>query len=86
MPPGDAKKKPTTEERQAIVKWIKAFRDLEAQRNAGDPGVVPGRRLSNAEYNYTNRGLTSVHLKSLEDQHATEQATEATPLPSRQGQ
>ena len=32
-------------------------------RNAGDPGSVPARRLSNAEYDHTIRDLTGVDLR-----------------------
>ena len=35
----------------------------EAERNAGDPGVVLARRLSNAEYDYTIRDLTGVDIR-----------------------
>ena len=63
MPPDEAKKKPTPRERESVVGWIRAFRALEAERNAGDPGVVPIRRLSNAEYNYTVRDLTGVDIR-----------------------
>ena len=37
-------------------------RSAEAERNAGDPGVVLARRLSNAEYNYTVQDLTGVGI------------------------
>jgi hypothetical protein len=62
MPP-KGMKQPPPESRQAVVDWIKAVRVNEAQKNAGDPGVVLARRLSNAEYNYTIRDLTGVDLK-----------------------
>ena len=35
----------------------------EARKLAGDPGVVPSRRLSNAEYDYTIRDLTGVDIR-----------------------
>ena len=35
----------------------------EARKNAGDPGPVLARRLSNAEYNYTIRDLTGVDMR-----------------------
>jgi hypothetical protein len=63
MPSEKAKKFPTDAEREAVIAWIKALRASEAQRNAGDPGVVLARRLSNAEYNYTIRDLTGVDLQ-----------------------
>ncbi|HEX5271379.1 MAG TPA: DUF1592 domain-containing protein, partial [Gemmataceae bacterium] len=63
MPPGDAPRQPKAEERAAVVGWIRDFRDREAKRNAGDPGTVLARRLSNAEYDYTIRDLTGVDIR-----------------------
>ena len=63
MPPEDAERQPTPEERAAVVAWIKAFRDDEARRHAGDPGPVLARRLSNAEFDYTIRDLTQVDIR-----------------------
>jgi len=63
MPPEDTKKQPKAEERAAVVAWLRAVRDREAARNAGDPGIVLARRLSNAEYDYTIRDLTGFDLK-----------------------
>ena len=62
MPPKGLKQ-PSTDARQQVIKWIEAMRTSEAQKNAGDPGVVLARRLSNAEYNYTIRDLTGVDLR-----------------------
>ena len=63
MPPEDEEKQPTPEARAEIVEWIRAIRTREAERNAGDPGVVLARRLSNAEYDYTIRDLTGVDIR-----------------------
>ncbi|MDB5351022.1 MAG: cytochrome [Planctomycetota bacterium] len=63
MPPPKAKRQPTAEARQAVIAWIEAVRQREAGRNAGDPGAVPARRLSNAEYDHTVRDLTGVDLR-----------------------
>ena len=63
MPPEEAKRQLTADQRQAIVAWISEFRALEAKRSAGDPGIVPVRRLNNAEYNYTIRDLTGVDIR-----------------------
>src|SRR5262245_18046862 len=52
MPPKPAKQPPVAA-RKEVVSWIEAMRASEAQKNAGDPGLVLARRLSNAEYNYT---------------------------------
>ena len=54
---------PTARERREVVGWFHAVRESEIRRNAGDPGVVLARRLSNAEYNYTIRDLTGVDIR-----------------------
>ncbi|MDB6055108.1 MAG: hypothetical protein JWN25_2631 [Verrucomicrobiales bacterium] len=63
MPPEEAKKQPSPEERKALVEWIKSMRKHVAERNPGDPGVVLARRLSNAEYDYSIRDLTGVDIR-----------------------
>ena len=62
MPPKGARQ-PMAQERRAAVDWFHAVREHETRRNAGDPGVVLARRLSNAEYNYTIRDLTGVDIR-----------------------
>ena len=62
MPPSSMPQ-PPAELRQQVIDWIKAMRTEEARKNAGDPGVVLARRLSNAEYNYTIRDLTGVDMR-----------------------
>jgi len=62
MPPSSMPQ-PPAELRQQVIDWIKAMRTEEARKNAGDPGIVLARRLSNAEYNYTIRDLTGVDLQ-----------------------
>jgi len=62
MPP-KAARQPLPRERHAAVAWFHAVREHETRRNAGDPGVVLARRLSNAEYNYTIRDLTGVDIR-----------------------
>ncbi len=62
MPPPNVGRQPSAGQRDAVVRWIRAVRTAEAQRNAGDPGPVSARRLSNAEYDYTIRDLTGVDL------------------------
>ncbi|MDZ4852437.1 MAG: hypothetical protein SGI77_24375 [Pirellulaceae bacterium] len=52
-----AKVNPSSQEKQSVADWIRAFRQQEALRNEGDPGVVLVRRLNNAEYNYRIRDL-----------------------------
>jgi hypothetical protein len=63
MPPSDSEPQPESSTRQAVIDWIKAAREFEATRNAGDPGPVLARRLSNAEYNYSIRDLTGVDIR-----------------------
>jgi hypothetical protein len=63
MPPKKATKQPTAHERRIVIEWIKALREDEARRNAGDPGTVLARRLSNAEFDYTIRDLTGVDIR-----------------------
>src|SRR5262245_55764350 len=62
MPPRE-KPQPTAEEKKRLVGWVRDFLDAEAKARSGDPGHVPLRRLSNAEYNYTVRDLTGVDLQ-----------------------
>ena len=62
MPPKGARH-PMPRERRAAIDWFHAVREHETRRNAGDPGVVLARRLSNAEYNYTIRDLTGVDIR-----------------------
>ncbi len=63
MPPEEATRRPTPPERRAVIDWIRADRDREARKNAGDPGTVLARRLSNAEYDRTIRDLTGVDIR-----------------------
>lgn len=67
MPPKSAKTHPTAGERKAVVAWAESFRKREAERTAGDPGVVLARRLSNAEYDNTVRDLTGVDIRPAKD-------------------
>src|SRR5262249_25919421 len=67
MPPKKAKRQPADDQRREIVEWVKSVRRYEAKRTAGDPGPVPARRLSNAEYDYTIRDLTGVDLRPAQE-------------------
>ncbi len=67
MPPEDARRHPSDEERQRVIAWIQEVRRYEAARTAGDPGPVFARRLSNAEYDYTIRDLTGVDLRPTKE-------------------
>ncbi len=63
MPPDDAKRQPTDTDRRVLIDWIRAFHADQAKRNAGDPGLVPARRLNAAEYNYTIRDLIGFDIQ-----------------------
>jgi hypothetical protein len=62
MPPKNARQ-PAATARAAVSTWIRDLRRFEATRNAGDPGPVTARRLSNAEYDYTIHDLTGQDLR-----------------------
>jgi hypothetical protein len=59
MPPKDAKQL-TSEQKKQLMNWIRTTLDEVALANAGDPGPVILRRLSNHEYTYTLQDLTDV--------------------------
>lgn len=62
MPPQDADL-PGDADRLTIIQWIRDFQKHEAERDAGNPGPVLARRLSNAEFDYTIRDLTGVDIR-----------------------
>src|SRR5947207_5832488 len=62
MPPKSANQ-PSDHARQQVIDWVRTTWTAEARKHDGDPGVVPARRLSNAEYNYTIRDLTGVDMR-----------------------
>jgi hypothetical protein len=62
MPPAQARQ-PSDPERAQLVAWLDEWRHAEARIDAGDPGIVLARRLSNEEYNNTIRDLTGVDLR-----------------------
>lgn len=59
MPPEDETQL-TAEEKKKLLTWATGALDYVATANAGDPGSVTLRRLTNAEYDYTIRDLTGV--------------------------
>lgn len=63
MPPTEFPRQPSSEARKSAVAGIKAIRDFEARRNAGDPGIVLARRLSNTEFDNTIRDLTGADMR-----------------------
>ncbi|MFO1055254.1 MAG: DUF1592 domain-containing protein [Planctomycetota bacterium] len=60
MPPDDAEHELPDAERAQMTSWIATALDALARANAGDPGPVVLRRLSNAEYSWTIRDLTGL--------------------------
>jgi len=62
MPPKPLPR-PPADASQQVVDWIRAVRAEEIRKDAGDPGLVLARRLSNAEYNYTVRDLTGQDMQ-----------------------
>lgn len=63
MPPKKSKNQPTAESRLKVIAWIETLREREARRNAGDPGPLPARRLSNSEYDHCILDLTGVDIR-----------------------
>lgn len=63
MPPADSDQSLSDVERTELTSWIRALLRAEANRNAGDPGTVLARRLSNAEYDHAIRDLTGVDIR-----------------------
>jgi hypothetical protein len=59
MPPKDAPQ-PSAADRAAVIGWIRSTLDAIARSQAGDPGPVVLRRLSNHEYTYSIRDLTGI--------------------------
>ncbi len=59
MPPKD-KPQFSAEQKQVFTSWIAGTLEAIGRDNAGDPGPVVLRRLSNTEYTYTLRDLTGV--------------------------
>lgn len=61
MPP-DSVENFSAEQRKALLDWVRQTLDKIARENAGDPGPVVLRRLSNHEYTYTLRDLTGIEI------------------------
>lgn len=59
MPP-KGKPRPSQQQMKLLTDWMQATLDQIALENAGDPGPVVLRRLSNVEYAYTLRDLTGI--------------------------
>ena len=64
MPPKDkAELFPTDGERATTAAWIRTTLRAYEAKHAGDPGRVPVRRLTSAEYGYALRDLTGIDVK-----------------------
>ena len=63
MPPKDSPQ-PSAEQMKMLTSWILETLDLISMANAGAPGPVVLRRLSNMEYTYTIRDLC--HVESFD--------------------
>lgn len=61
MPPKD-KPQPSALDREKLEKWVVSVLNAEGRANAGDPGRVVLRRLSNVEYTRSIQDLTGVPL------------------------
>lgn len=68
MPPEDAAKKPSKEERAAVVAWLDAaVNAIDCAPGAIDPGRVTIRRLNRFEYRNTVRDLVGVDFQPAEN-------------------
>ena len=63
MPPAKAQQPPAVLRADALA-TLDAVLKAEARKLAGDPGPVPPRRLTNAEYDYTIRDLTGADVQA----------------------
>jgi hypothetical protein len=66
MPPADAPQPPAAES-AALTTAIRSILTTEARRRAGDPGLVPARRLSHSEYDRSIRDLTGIDIRPTRD-------------------
>lgn len=66
MPPDDQPPLPAAD-RQRSLDWLGGAIEQAVRANAGDPGLVTVRRLTNAEYDRTLRDLTGVDLQLSRD-------------------
>jgi hypothetical protein len=63
MPPED-ERQPSILERNAVIAAVETMLVVEANKNAGDPGGILPRRLSNTEYDLSIRDLTGVPIRA----------------------
>lgn len=62
MPPKKSKQL-TKEQYETLRSWVVTYLDAEAHANAGDPGRVVIRRLTNVEFDRTVRDLTGIDFR-----------------------
>lgn len=67
MPPAAAKQQPTAAERKLLIDWLSTQLQHIAEANAGDPGKVVLRRLTNSELNYTLADLIGLERDWTKD-------------------
>lgn len=63
MPPAGSDISPASAEVETFVRRIRHLRTAAAEKDAGKPGTVLARRLSNSEYDNCVRDLTGVDLR-----------------------
>ena len=66
MPPDD-EPQPTIDERKQAIGVLESILLEEAEKHAGDPGLILPRRLSNTEYDRSIRDLTGVDIQPTRD-------------------
>lgn len=66
MPP-ENKPQLKSADKKKLQQWLVASLDEAARANAGDPGPVTLRRLTNAEFDYTIRDLTGINYHLSKD-------------------
>ena len=66
MPPAK-ERQPAITDSNAVVDAVQKILAAAAHRNAGDPGVVLPRRLSNTEFDLSVRDLTGVDIRPTSD-------------------
>lgn len=67
MPPKETPHPLSAADRKQLIDWMQDQLDRTAQSQAGDPGLVVVRRLTNAELNYTLADLTGLALDWTKD-------------------
>lgn len=66
MPPAESRQ-PSLEESRDLVNAVRTILISEARKNAGDPGLVLPRRLTNTEYDLSVQQLTGIDIRPTHD-------------------